>query len=79
MLRRLHASGYRNDRAQELIKQGKLSSTTRGKPIYAEFAQLMNQEIPTIIVAYRSEIWGYQQPRARHGPADLQGLDGPTA
>ncbi|MGI6199546.1 MAG: ABC transporter substrate-binding protein [Christensenellales bacterium] len=54
-----NASGYRNDRAQELIKQGKAEfDNEKRKPIYAEFAQLMNQEIPTIIVAYRSEIWG---------------------
>lgn len=54
-----NASGYRNDRAQELIKQGRAEfDNEKRKPIYQEFAKLMNEELPHVILAYRNEIWG---------------------
>ncbi len=54
-----NASGYLNEESQALIKQGKSEfDQAKRKEIYSKWAQLMNEEIPTIIVAYRSEIWG---------------------
>lgn len=54
-----NASGYYNERAQELIKLGKNEfDQAKRAEYYKEFAILMNEEVPTSIVAYRSEIWG---------------------
>ncbi|MDR0396429.1 MAG: ABC transporter substrate-binding protein [Oscillospiraceae bacterium] len=54
-----NASGYYNEHAQDLIKAGKLEfDQAKRAAIYQEWAKLMNEEVPTSIVAYRSEIWG---------------------
>ena len=54
-----NASGYYNERAQKLIKDGKSTfDIAERAAIYKEWAKLMNEEVPTAIVAYRSEIWG---------------------
>ncbi|MCL2867345.1 MAG: ABC transporter substrate-binding protein, partial [Clostridia bacterium] len=54
-----NASGYYNERAQQLIKDGKSTFVQEErKAIYSEWAKLMNEVVPTSIVAYRSEIWG---------------------
>jgi len=54
-----NASGYRNDHAQELMLKGKTEfDQAKRAEIYKEWAKLMNEEIPTVIVAYRNEIWG---------------------
>lgn len=54
-----NASGYYNERAQELIKLGKEEfDQEKRAEIYKEWATLMNEEVPTTIVAYRNEIWG---------------------
>ncbi|MCR5794354.1 MAG: hypothetical protein K6G61_03245 [Solobacterium sp.] len=54
-----NASGWRNDHAQELMKAG-LTEFDQAKraEIYKEWAIIQNEEVPTAIVAYRSEIWG---------------------
>ena len=53
-----NASGYYNERAQELIRLGKTEfDQARRTAIYHEWAQLMNEEIPTVIVAYRYMLW----------------------
>ncbi|MDL2232464.1 ABC transporter substrate-binding protein [Ruminococcaceae bacterium OttesenSCG-928-L11] len=53
-----NATGYRNDRAQELIALGRTEfDQAKREEYYVEFAKLMNEEIPTVIVAYRNEIW----------------------
>ena len=54
-----NSSGYYNERSEELIKLGRenFDQEERAK-IYREWAVLMNEKIPTAIVAYRSEIWG---------------------
>ena len=54
-----NASGYKNEKAMELVKKGRNEfDTAKRAEIYKEWAKLMNQEIPHVIVAYRSEIWG---------------------
>lgn len=54
-----NASGYKNPAAMELVKKGKAEFDTKKRtPIYNEWAKIMNDEIPHVIVAYRSEIWG---------------------
>jgi len=54
-----NSSGYYNQRAQELIKLGKESfDQEERKAYYNELALLLNDEVPTSIVAYRSEVWG---------------------
>jgi len=54
-----NASGYYNEYAQQLIKDGKSTfDIDERAAIYSEWAKLMNEEIPTTIVAYRAEIWG---------------------
>jgi peptide/nickel transport system substrate-binding protein len=54
-----NASGYKNDAAMELVKEGKAEFDTKKRAtIYKEWAKIMNEEIPHAIVAYRSEIWG---------------------
>ena len=53
-----NASGYYNEKAQQLIKDGKTEfDQAKRAAIYKEWAQLMNQEIPTVIIAYRYELW----------------------
>jgi len=54
-----NASGYFNERAQQLIEDG-LRSFDRAErsAIYKEWAKIMNDVVATSIVAYRSEIWG---------------------
>ncbi|MCL2095392.1 MAG: ABC transporter substrate-binding protein [Oscillospiraceae bacterium] len=53
-----NASGYYNARSQELITLGKQEfDQGRRTEIYHEWARLMNEELPTVIVAYRNEIW----------------------
>lgn len=54
-----NASGFRDERSQELIKLG-LQEFDQDKraEIYKEWAILQNELVPTAIVAYRSEIWG---------------------
>lgn len=57
-----NASGYYNERAQELIRLGKESFDQEERAAYyKEFAILMNEMVPTSIVAYRSEIWGINE------------------
>ncbi|MDR1598635.1 MAG: ABC transporter substrate-binding protein [Oscillospiraceae bacterium] len=54
-----NASGYYNERSQELIKLGKATFVQEERAaIYKEWAALMNEEVPTSIVAYRGEFWG---------------------
>jgi peptide/nickel transport system substrate-binding protein len=54
-----NASGYKNDAAMELVRKGKAEFDTKKRSvIYKEWAKIMNEEIPHVIVAYRSEIWG---------------------
>jgi ABC-type transport system substrate-binding protein len=54
-----NASGYYNERAQELIKLGKSTfDVAERADYYKEWVKLMNAEVPTTIVAYRAEIWG---------------------
>lgn len=53
-----NASGYYNARSQELITLGKQEfDQARRTEIYHEWAALMNYELPTVIVAYRNELW----------------------
>ena len=54
-----NASGWRDERSQELIKEG-LTEFDQEKraEIYKEWAIIQNEQVPTAIVAYRSEIWG---------------------
>ena len=53
-----NASGWRDERSQELIKAG-LTEFDQEKraEIYKEWAIIQNEQVPTAIVAYRSEIW----------------------
>lgn len=54
-----NASGYKNAEAMELVKKGKTEfDTAKRAEIYKEWAKIMNYEIPHVIIAYRSEIWG---------------------
>lgn len=54
-----NSSGYFNARSEELINLGKSSfDQAERAEYYKEWAVLMNEMIPTAIVAYRSEIWG---------------------
>ena len=54
-----NASGYYNEYAQKLIKDGKSTfNFAERKAIYQEWAKIMNEVVATAIVAYRSEIWG---------------------
>ena len=54
-----NASGFRDEKSQELMKQG-LQEFDQDKraEIYKEWAARQNELVPTLIVAYRSEIWG---------------------
>ncbi|MBE6122765.1 MAG: hypothetical protein E7190_08625 [Erysipelotrichaceae bacterium] len=53
-----NASGWRDERSQELLKAG-LTEFDQDKraEIYKEWAIIQNEQVPTAIVAYRSEIW----------------------
>lgn len=53
-----NASGFYDERSQELIKLG-LAEFDQDKraEIYKEWATRQNELLPTLIVAYRSEIW----------------------
>lgn len=54
-----NASGYKNPQAMELVRAGKAEfDTAKRAEIYKEWAKIMNEEIPHVIIAYRSEIWG---------------------
>ena len=54
-----NASGYKNPEAMELVRKGKTEfDTAKRAEIYKEWAKIMNYEIPHVIIAYRSEIWG---------------------
>nr|WP_300090810.1 ABC transporter substrate-binding protein [Sedimentibacter sp.] len=54
-----NASGYKNADAMKLVKAGKAEfDTAKRAEIYKEWAKIMNYEIPHVIIAYRSEIWG---------------------
>lgn len=54
-----NASGYKNPEAMELVREGKKEfDTAKRAEIYKEWAKVMNTEIPHIIIAYRSEIFG---------------------
>ena len=53
-----NVSGYYNTRAQELIALGRNTfNQTERAAIYHEWAKIMNESIPTVIIAYRSNIW----------------------
>lgn len=54
-----NASGYKNPAAMELVKKGRAEfDTAKRAGIYKEWAKIMNQEIPHVIIAYRNELWG---------------------
>ena len=54
-----NASGYKNPEAMELVRQGKAEfDTAKRAEIYKEWAKIMNAEIPHVIIAYRSELFG---------------------
>lgn len=54
-----NASGYKNPEAMELVRRGRLEfDTEKRAEIYKEWAKIMNNEIPHVIIAYRNEIWG---------------------
>ncbi len=54
-----NASGYKNPEAMKLVKEGRNEfETEKRAEIYKEWAKVMNYEIPHVIIAYRSEIWG---------------------
>lgn len=54
-----NASGYKNAAAMDLVRKGKAEfDTAKRAEIYKEWAKIMNAEIPHVIIAYRSEIWG---------------------
>ncbi len=54
-----NASGYKNPAAMELVKKGKAEfDTAKRAEIYKEWAKIMNEEIPHVLIAYRNELWG---------------------
>ncbi|MEG1304458.1 MAG: ABC transporter substrate-binding protein, partial [Oscillospiraceae bacterium] len=54
-----NASGFRDDKSQELIANGKKEfDTEKRAAIYKEWCKLQNELIPHVIIAYRNEIWG---------------------
>ncbi len=54
-----NSSGYKNADAMELVKKGKAEfDMAKRAEIYKEWAAIMNEEIPHIIIAYRKELWG---------------------
>ncbi|MCL1831159.1 MAG: ABC transporter substrate-binding protein [Oscillospiraceae bacterium] len=57
-----NASGFRDDRSQELMMQGRAEfDQAKRAAIYKEWAALQNDLIPTVIIAYRFEIWGINE------------------
>ena len=57
-----NASGYFNQESQDLIRDGKTEfDQAKRAAIYKKWALLVNEEIPTIVVAYRNEIWVYNE------------------
>jgi peptide/nickel transport system substrate-binding protein len=58
----LCASGYLNERAQELLKLGKAEfDQEKRKEYYHEWSRLMNKEVPTMLLNYRNTLWGINQ------------------
>lgn len=54
-----NASGYKNEEAMELVRAGRAEfDTDKRAEIYKEWAKIMNEEIPHVIIAYTSVIWG---------------------
>ena len=54
-----NASGFRDERSQELQQQGKVEfDQAKRAEIYKEWGALQTELIPTVIVAYRNEVWG---------------------
>ncbi len=54
-----NASGYKNEEAMKLVAEGKAEfDIAKRTEIYKEWAKIMNTEIPHVIIAYRSEIFG---------------------
>ncbi|MDR2932486.1 MAG: ABC transporter substrate-binding protein [Oscillospiraceae bacterium] len=53
-----NASGYYNERAQELIALGRKEfDTAKRAEVYKEWAGIMNDQIPCVIIANRKELW----------------------
>ncbi|MDL2220254.1 ABC transporter substrate-binding protein [Eubacteriales bacterium OttesenSCG-928-N14] len=53
-----NASGYKSEKASQLIEAGKTEfDQDKRAEIYNEWALLMNEELPILVVAYRNEIW----------------------
>ena len=73
-----NASGFRDDRSQELIAEG-LAEFDQDKraEIYKEWAIRQNELVPTAVVAYRSEIWGISD--RVHGLDDINSYQNFTA
>ena len=65
-----NASGFRDEKSQELIAEG-LAEFDQDKraEIYKEWAIRQNELVPTVVIAYRSEIWGIAN--RVHGLDDL--------
>ena len=65
-----NATGFRDEKSQELIAEG-LAEFDQDKrtEIYKEWAIRQNELVPTVIIAYRSEIWGIAN--RVHGLDDL--------
>lgn len=54
-----NSSGYKNAAAMELVAKGKAEFDNEKRfEIYKEWAKIMNEDIPHVIIAYRNEIWG---------------------
>lgn len=55
-------SGYKNQDAQELIKKARMTfDQEERKAYYQEWGKMMNEEIPSTIVAYRNYLWGISE------------------
>ena len=53
-----NASGYYNEHSQELIYAGRTEFDQDVRTdIYHEWGELMNEELPSVIIAYRHELW----------------------
>ena len=65
-----NATGFRDDKSQELVAEG-LAEFDQDKraEIYKEWAIRQNELVPTVVIAYRSEIWGIAN--RVHGLDDL--------
>jgi peptide/nickel transport system substrate-binding protein len=56
-----NASGFRDDHSQELIQRGRTTfDQAERAAIYKEWAIIQNQQIPTVIIAYRNYLWGWR-------------------